>query len=173
MLLKAWPKSGQAFLYMVMNKQIRHIWCFTYMKKSKKVLLTILTILLVFGLGFFTFWFYVPYSSSSVRAGELNYVMHKGVVFKTWEGKLIQTGFRSKTPGAVQSNEFEFSIKDRDLAEQLMQVTGKNVKLHYKEYYGALPWRGYTRYIVDSIVSVDNSAIENGLPPVDMSIEGY
>lgn len=134
-----------------------------------KFLLTVLIVLILSGVGFFGFWFYVPYSSSSVRAGELNYVMHKGVIFKTYEGKLIQSGFRSKTAGAVGSNEFEFSIDNAELAKELMKYAGQNVKLHYKEYYGALPWRGYTKYIVDSIVSVDNaqSRIET-IPPVDM-----
>jgi hypothetical protein len=33
---------------------------------------------------------------------------------------------------------------------------GKNVQLHYKEYFGTLPWRGYTKFIVDSIVSIQD-----------------
>lgn len=36
-----------------------------------------------------------------------------------------------------------------------MSMSGQNVKLHYKEYFGALPWRGYTKFIVDSIVAVE------------------
>jgi len=138
------------------------------MGKKKRIGIRILVVLLLLAIGFFVFWFYVPFSSSSVRAGQLNYVMHKGVVFKTYEGKLIQTGFRSKTAGAVQSNEFEFSITDKKLAERLMNLTGQNVKLHYKEYYGALPWRGYTKYIVDSIVSVEDGPADiDELPPVE------
>jgi len=132
-------------------------------RSFKKVILTILIVVMVLGIGFLCFWFYIPYSSSSVRAGELNYVMHKGIVFKTYEGKLIQTGFRSKT-GAIGSNEFEFSITDEALAKKLMNMTGDVVKLHYKEYFGALPWRGYTKYIVDSIVSVEKSP---GIQPID------
>ena len=30
---------------------------------------------------------------------------------------------------------------------------GKTVELHYKEYFGALPWRGFTKFIVDSIIT--------------------
>jgi len=127
-------------------------------KKSpfKRFLLIFFIVIIVLGAGFFYFWFYVPYGESSIRAGQLNYVMYKGVVFKTYEGKLIQTGLRSNVVG-VQSNEFEFSIENKALAERLMQLAGQDVKLHYKEYYGALPWRGYTRYIVDSIVSVEEA----------------
>ncbi|MDR1809866.1 MAG: hypothetical protein LBR34_05625 [Prevotella sp.] len=130
----------------------------------KKFLLILLLIILVVGGIFFYVRYYVPYSSSSVRAGELNYVMYKGVIFKTWEGKLIQSGFRSKTAGAVQSNEFEFSIENKALAQELMSLTGSNVKLHYKEYYGVLPWRGYTKYIVDSIVAVDKQSVTTAFP---------
>ncbi len=127
-------------------------------KKSswKKTLAKILVTVIILIVGAFVVYFYVPYGDSSVKAGELNYVMHKGLIFKTYEGKLIQTGLKSALTGGVQSNEFEFSIKDKELAQKLMNLTGKEVKLHYKEYFGALPWRGYTKYIVDSIVSVDS-----------------
>ena len=89
-----------------------------------------------------------------VKSGELNYVVYKGVLFKTYEGKLIQSGFRStKGTGSIQSYEFEFSVDNPELARQLMLQSGKTLELHYKEYFGALPWRGFTKFIVDSIVS--------------------
>lgn len=87
-----------------------------------------------------------------MKSGELNYVVYKGVVFKTYEGKLIQSGIRSKTAGSVQSYEFEFSVDDKELARELMLQSGKTLELHYKEYFGALPWRGFTKFIVDSII---------------------
>lgn len=131
----------------------------------KKTLWKIVLVLALAGIGFFIVYFYMPYGDSSVKAGELNYVMHKGLIFKTYEGKLIQTGVKAGASGGVHSNEFEFSIENKELAEKLMDMAGKNVKLHYKEYFGALPWRGYTKYIVDSIISVDDKSIENGLDP--------
>lgn len=94
--------------------------------------------------------YYVPFSNEGVKAGILNNVKHKGVVFKTWEGELIQSGFRPGQQG-LQSNEFNFSVEDEELAKHLMQLSGQQVKLHYKEYYGALLWRGYSKFIVDSI----------------------
>lgn len=138
------------------------------MHPVKKVFSILLLIVIIVVAGY-TYWrYYVPYSSSSVRSGQLNYVMHKGVVFKTWEGKLIQIGFRSKVAGQVESNEFEFSIKTEKLARELMNLTGKEVKLHYKEYYGVVPWRGYTKFIVDSIVSVsDVVPVPQEIPPVE------
>jgi len=78
----------------------------------------------------------------------------KGWLFKTYEGKLIQAGFRSKAPGSVQSYEFEFSVVDPVVANKLMVSSGKTVLLHYKEYGGAVAWRGYSNFVVDSIVSI-------------------
>lgn len=114
--------------------------------------LTISLILLVL-LGI-VYWRYYRVFGEGVKAGELNYVVKKGYLFKTFEGKLIQSGFRSKTPGAIQSYEFEFSVENERIANQLMLSTGKEVELHYKEYLAAIPWRGYSPFIVDSIIAI-------------------
>lgn len=95
-----------------------------------------------------------------VKSGTLNYVVYKGMFFKTYEGKLIQSGLRSGAAGTIQSYEFEFSVEDPEIANRLMLEGGENVELHYKEYFGRLPWRGYTKYIVDEIISVDGRRIE-------------
>lgn len=92
-----------------------------------------------------------------VKAGELNYVVKKGFVFKTYEGKLIQSGLRSKTPGTIQSYEFEFSISNEQIAQKLMLSSGKQVELHYKEYFGSVPWRGYSEFVVDSIIAIQDT----------------
>ncbi len=90
-----------------------------------------------------------------VKNGQLNYVVYKGYVFKTYEGKLIQAGLKSGgLSGSIQSNEFEFSVADKEIAEKLMVAGGYEVDLHYKEYLGALPWRGNTKYVVDSILNL-------------------
>ena len=82
------------------------------------------------------------------------FVFGVGVLFKTYEGKLIQTGIRSKAAGSIQSYEFEFSVENEALARELMLQGGKTLELHYKEYFGALPWRGFTKFVVDSIITV-------------------
>jgi hypothetical protein len=38
-----------------------------------------------------------------------------------------------------------------------MGMSGQNVKLHDKEYSGRLPWHGYSKFVVDSIVSADTA----------------
>jgi len=131
----------------------------------KKVSLIILTVVVVGLLIFGYIWFYVPFSDSGVKAGILNNVKHKGVIFKTYEGELIQSGFRPGAQG-LQSNEFQFSVESEELFEKLKPLSGQNVILHYKEYYGALPWRGYTKFIVDSIIAAEPAAKQNQeIPP--------
>ncbi len=121
---------------------------------AKKIIITILSLIIIGLLIFGYVWYNVPFSDSGVKAGILNNVKHKGVIFKTYEGELIQSGFGQGMQG-LQSNEFQFSVDDKELAIKLMSMSGQNVKLHYKEYYGRLPWRGYSKFVVDSIVSAD------------------
>src|SRR5688572_12894903 len=114
-------------------------------------IIIIAVILILAGVGYYRyFWVF----GEGVKAGELNYVVRKGYLFKTYEGKLIQSGIRSRTPGTVQSYEFEFSVGDKSIAENLMLSSGKEVELHYKEYLHAVPWRGYTKYVVDSVIAI-------------------
>jgi hypothetical protein len=107
-------------------------------------------------LGAWFYWRYYYVFGEGAKAGELNYMVKKGYVFKTWEGKLIQSGLRSKAANTVQSYDFDFSVTDEKIANQLLSSEGKIFNLHYKEYMGALPWRGYSNYVVDSIISITN-----------------
>ena len=137
-------------------------------KRMRKGLRWFLGILiLVLGIFIYVRFYYV--FGTGVKSGELNYLVYKGVIFKTYEGKLIQSGFRADKPGGLQSNQFDFSVEDEEIAKRLMISSGKNVQLHYKEYFGALPWRGYTKFIVDSIVMIeersDNPDLEKELTP--------
>ena len=109
------------------------------------VLITITIAAVLAAAAYFRFFFVF---GEGVKSGELNYVVYKGVLFKTYEGKLIQTGIRSKAAGSIQSYEFEFSVENEALARELMLQGGK------KEYFGALPWRGFTKFVVDSIITV-------------------
>lgn len=125
-------------------------------KKRKRKGLTWFIGILALALSIFVYVRYYYVFGTGVKSGELNYLVYKGVIFKTYEGKLIQSGFRADRPGGLQSNQFDFSVVDEEIAQKLMISGGKNVQLHYKEYFGTLPWRGYTKFIVDSIVSIQD-----------------
>ena len=120
----------------------------------KAKIISIVSIVLILALsGYLYFQFYFVFGEG-VKSGELNYLVKKGVVFKTYEGKLIQSGFKAQTPGTIQSYEFKFSVEDPAIADSLMRCSGKNVELHYKEYFEPLPWRGVSEFVVDKILSV-------------------
>jgi hypothetical protein len=86
-----------------------------------------------------------------------------GFIFKTYEGKLIQVGFGSKLAGALQSHEFNFSVDDDSIAQKLMLSGSKTVSLHYKQYLGGLPWRGDSRFVVDSVISISDGKEPGGI----------
>src|SRR5699024_7142504 len=70
----------------------------------KKFLWWFVIILLLAG-GILLWWKYFYVFGEGVKSGELNYLVKKGNIFKTYEGKLIQSGLRSRAPGTVQSYE--------------------------------------------------------------------
>ncbi len=130
------------------------------MTKAAKSITIISTILVLALAGFVYFRYYFPVADEGVKAGELNYFVHKGYLFKTYEGKLIQSGFKGsngKTATGVQSYEFKFSVEDQAVADSLMRCSGKFVELRYKEYNAALPWRGVSNFVVDKIVRVTDN----------------
>ncbi|HVI45518.1 MAG TPA: hypothetical protein VM802_11635 [Chitinophaga sp.] len=118
------------------------------------VFIVITVILLILG-GIFFYKYYFVFGRG-VKAGELNYFVEKGYIFKTYEGKLIQSGYKGKVAGTIQSNEFQFSVTSEKVAQQLMNASGKQVEVHYQEYLGAIPWRGYSPFIVDSVISISD-----------------
>ncbi len=127
------------------------------MKKFAWTATTIIALILVV----FIYWrFYFVYSEGT-KAGILNTFQQKGFVFKTYEGNLIQSGFKAN----VQSNEFVFSVVDEEVAKVLNQNSGRELNLHYKRYLGALPWRGVEKYIVDSILEIRGVTHETIIAP--------
>lgn len=120
------------------------------MRKFFGIFLLIVVVVLI-GFGYFRYYFVL---GEGVKSGELNYCVKKGYMFKTYEGKLIQTGIRSLSPNTIQSYDFEFSVVNEKVAQTLMENSGKVFDLYYKEYNGALPWRGFSKYVVDSIVAM-------------------
>jgi len=122
----------------------------------KKVVTIGIIVILIIGAAIF-WWRHYFVFGEGVKAGDLNFLVRKGYIFKTWEGRLIQTGFKTPTPGAIQSNEFEFSVTDDSLAVILERASGKIVELRYKEYIAPLPWRGMSKYVVIEILDIKDS----------------
>lgn len=128
------------------------------MTTFKKVLTWIIVGLILASAAFVYFRFYFVFGDG-VKAGELNQFTYKGYVWKTYEGRLIQAGFKGTVPktggtATIQSYIFDFSVDNEEIANELMRCSGKTVELHYKQYLGALPWRGMQKHVVDKIISV-------------------
>lgn len=109
-------------------------------------------------------WRYYFVFGEGVKAGNLNFFVKKGFIFKTYEGRLIQDGFKSATPGALQSNEFEFSVTSDSVAAVLDRCSGKVVELRYKEYLAPLPWRGMSKYVVIEVLRKEEGNQPNSFP---------
>lgn len=127
------------------------------MTTGGKVLTTILGILLL-GLAVFVYVKFFFVYSEGTNEGDINYFQREGFIFKTYEGKMIQTGYNShNTSATIQSNEFKFSVVDERIAQQIDNNSSRQIKLHWKRYLGTLPWRGNSQFVVDSIISVRNA----------------
>jgi len=46
-------------------------------------------------------------------------------------------------------------VDDEELAKRMLNMTGSRITVHYKKYFGRIPWRGYEKSIVDSVLTVE------------------
>jgi len=130
--------------------------------KSIGLISGLLILAILAGVFYFKFlWVF----SDGTKTGELNSLTYTGYVFKTYEGEIILTGYGNKNAsGSVQSKNFKFSVANKEVAEKLKQMTGLRVTVHYKEYKGKLPWRGYEKAIVDSVTEETTMVPDHSLP---------
>ena len=125
---------------------------------TKAKVITWTSVILILGLAAFIFFKFCFVYAEGVNEGDINYFQKEGYIFKTYEGKMIQTGLKSApakgTQAAgttIQSNEFKFSVDNERVAQQLNEMSNTGIKLHWKRYLGTLPWRGNSQFIVDSV----------------------
>ena len=113
---------------------------------------TWISVIAVLALGAYIYFKFCFVYADGVNEGDINYFQKEGWLFKTYEGKMIQTGLKNtKVQGSIQSNEFKFSVVDERVAQKLNEGANTGVKLHWKRYRGTLPWRGNSQFIVDSV----------------------
>ncbi len=96
-----------------------------------------ISIAIVFVL-YILFIYFVTFSDG-YRAGELIKISKRGLVFKTWEGRLSQ--------GVSEEQQFNFSVQkgDKEVLEKLIEYQGERVKLTYIERFGTFFWLGDTK----------------------------
>ncbi len=118
-------------------------------KIRKYFYITLAVLFVIFGL--FIYWSYFFTYSDGARSGLLQKFSRKGAIFKTYEGEMILSSVQSNNNIALASEKFLFSVADKDIAQQLEALQGKNVVVYYKEKNRPLPWRGESTYIVSSV----------------------
>ena len=143
------------------------------MNTGGKIITSVASVLLL-GLAIFVYVKFFFVYSEGTNEGDINYFQREGFMFKTYEGKMIQTGYNShNTSATIQSNEFKFSVVDDRIAEQIDSNSSRQIKLHWKRYLGTLPWRGNSQFVVDSIISVRQATpqMEDDLLEMPLPVE--
>jgi hypothetical protein len=94
-------------------------------------------------------WFSLTWSySEGERAGYLQKFSKKGWICKTWEGEILL----SSMPGAIPER-FAFSVRDDQVAKDLMAATGKRVVLTYAQHKGVpTSCFGETEHFIEKVV---------------------
>ncbi|MGC4022046.1 MAG: hypothetical protein QM734_08930 [Cyclobacteriaceae bacterium] len=88
-------------------------------------------------------------------AGKVLRIAQKGVIFKTYEGKLNLETFGALKGTSPIAESFDFSVdgSQTELIKELEQValSGERVNLKFVKRYATFPWRGDTKYFVEEI----------------------
>jgi hypothetical protein len=88
-------------------------------------------------------------------AGKVLRITEKGVIFKTYEGKLNLETFGALKGVSPIAESFNFSVEknETEVIKQLQEVSlsGERVNLHFKKRYTTFPWRGETKYFVTKV----------------------
>ena len=115
----------------------------------RKALIAILGLVVLIALIFSAYtWIALSWSySTGERAGLMQKISRKGWLCKTWEGELLLTSM----PGAIPEK-FEFTVRDDELANQLVEHTGQRLVLTYAQHKG-IPSScfGDTEYFVEKM----------------------
>ncbi len=88
-------------------------------------------------------------------AGKVLRISQKGVVFKTFEGKLNLETFGALKGVSPIAESFDFSVEsgNKDLIKELEQVSlsGERINLFFTKRYMVFPWRGESKYFATKI----------------------
>lgn len=125
----------------------------------KKILKWVVGIALLIFIVINSFYYFAVYEEG-VMAGKVLRITEKGVMFKTYEGKLNLDTFGALKGTSPIAESFDFSVEsgEKDVIKELEQValSGERVNLHFIKRYKAFPWRGDTNYFVTKVERLPN-----------------
>jgi len=119
-----------------------------------KILKKFLIVVIIAFVALFSFLYWGTYESG-LMAGKVLRISEKGVIFKTYEGKLSLETFGALKGVSPIAETFDFSVQKSDtlVINYLQQValSGERVNLHFKKRYMRFFWRGNTKYFVTKV----------------------
>ena len=130
-------------------------------RTTKKVMKVIGITLLLVAIAVFSFLYWATYEEG-VMAGKVLRVSEKGMLFKTYEGKINLETFGALKGTSPIAESFDFSVykSEKELIQELQRVSlsGERVNLYFVKHYMTFPWRGDTKYFVIRVERLGNSA---------------
>lgn len=125
-----------------------------FKRRSKKIVKIVFISLLVIAIAVFAFLYWATYEEG-VMAGKVLRISEKGMLFKTYEGKINLETFGALRGASPIAESFDFSVykSERELIEELRRVSlsGERVNLYFEKHYLTFPWRGDTKYFVTRV----------------------
>jgi len=123
-------------------------------RTTKKIVRIFIITLIIVLIGGFSFLYWGTYEDG-VMAGKILRVSEKGVMFKTYEGKINLETFGALRGASPIAESFDFSIEknDENLIKELetVSLSGERVNLYFVKRYVAFPWRGDTKYFATRV----------------------
>lgn len=123
-------------------------------RKTTSLLKKILAVALILGTIIFSVLYWATFETG-LMAGKVLRISEKGVLFKTYEGKLNLETFGALKGTNPIAESFDFSVEsnEKEVIKALQEValSGERVNLHFKKRYAQFPWRGETKYFVTEV----------------------
>ncbi len=123
-------------------------------RKTISMIKRILVISLIIGIAVFAFLYFATFESG-VMAGKVLRISEKGIIFKTYEGKLNLDTFGALKGASPIAESFDFSVEGHqtEIIKTLEEValSGERVNLHFKKRFAQFPWRGETKYFATGV----------------------
>jgi len=119
-----------------------------------RIIKRIIIIILLIFIGILAILYWGTYEKG-VMAGKIVRISQKGIIFKTYEGKLNLETFGALRGTSPIAESFDFSVEsgNKELIKELEEValTGERVNLHYKKRFMSFFWRGNTKYFATGV----------------------
>ncbi len=123
-------------------------------RKTKSFMKKFLAMTIILGIAVFSFLYWATYESG-IMAGKVLRISEKGMIFKTYEGKLNLETFGALKGASPIAESFDFSVekKETEVIKTLEEValSGERVNLKFKKRYAQFFWRGETKYFVTEV----------------------